>query len=254
MSYQQDAYQPVAFQSGAELNEFVNEITGVFSYFAPDMAFIFEDAFERAGISPQSIDTEKMYSALRSTHFILNSEWLNYGIRQWMVKQHTETVDAGDNVFDMPAGSVAMLNILSRRQSADVVLTAMSRQEYSELPSKTTPGRPNRFFVDKQYNQLQVYLWPVPEIDETLIFDYLRTAADPGVPTNTLEMAPAAVDCFTEGLAMRLAQKFNYKRYNDLRTSYGGPGYPSQIRGKLFYMRAGTGEDADLQLNFKRRR
>lgn len=253
MSYQQNAYQPVAFQAPGALVIDPGEITDVYSYFSPDIATMIEEAFERAGISPQSIDNEKMYSCMRSIQLMLNSEWLTYGARQWMVKQHTETITAGDNVFDLPEGSVDLLNIITRINGADVPMTVMTRQEYTELAVKTTQGRPNRFFVEKLYNVCRVFVWPVPTTDTDIAFDYLQTAADPGTPSNILEMAPPAIECFVSGLAMRLALKFNLERYQLLKDDYGGPHYPSVIRGKLFYMRAATGERAQISHNLRPR-
>lgn len=254
MSYQHNAYQPVAFQTGQVTLVTPGEITNVYNYFTPDMAFIMEDAFERAGISPQAIDNEKMYSAMRSMQLMLGSEWLTYGIRQWLVKQNTETITAGDNVFDMPVGSVEMLNIVSRRAGGDVPMYSMSRKEYTELAVKTTQGRPSRYFQDKEFNRNRVYVWPVPEIDTTVVYDYLQTAAEPGTASNILELASVAVECFTAGLAMRLALKFNNDRYSMLKEEYGGPQYPSRIGGLLFRMRAYSGENADVQFNFRKRR
>lgn len=254
MSFQANAFQANSFQTGVVISVNPGVITGVYNYFGPDIAFILEDAFERAGISPQAIDQEKMYSCMRSIRLMLNSEWLNYGVRQWMVKQDTEIITAGDNAFDMPVGSASMLTMVSRRNGADVPVYPMSRAEYTELAVKGTPGRPSRFFVDKEYNNRRVYLWPVADRDETILYDYLSALAEPGSPSNILELDPAVVECFTAGLAMRLALKFNKEFYKMLMEDYGGPQYPSVIRGKLFQMKVTTGEDTDMQLNFRPRR
>lgn len=253
MSYQLNAYQPIAFQQPGALVINPGAITDVYTYFSPDIGFMIEEAFERAGVSPQAIDNEKMYSCMRSVQLMLNSEWLNYGIRQWMVKQNTETLTAGDNVFDMPEGTVDLINMITRLNGSDVPMTAMSRQEYTELAVKTTQGRPNRFFVEKNYNQVRVFVWPVPNQNIDIAYDYLQTAADAGTASNVLEMAPAAIECFISGLAMRLALKFNIERYNLLKEDYGGPGYPSVVRGKIFQMRATTGERVSVSHNLRPR-
>jgi hypothetical protein len=51
-----------------------------------------------------------------------------------------------------------------------------------------------------------------------------------------------------------LAQKFQRDRYNELRIEYGGPAYPAKHEGKLFHMRAESGERADVSFRFPRGR
>ena len=251
--FQQGAFQPIAFQ-GPYTPTLTGTITDTYS-FDPDLAECFEDAFERAGMSVQGVSQEHIASAIRSTKFMLNSEWSTLGIKQWQIVQATQTTTTGDVDFDLPAGAIDVFYAMLRRGGVDIPMYPMSRTDYDAIPNKTARGRPNQYFVRKQYNRLTMFLWNAPENNtDIVVYDYFRQIADSGEMFNTLQMPPMAQDCFVTGLAMRLAQKFKRERYNELRMEYGGPYYPEKIGGKLFHMRAEAGERADVALRFPRGR
>lgn len=254
MGFQLPAFQIVAFQAPQLISPVGPGITDLYS-FDPDLADAIEEAFERAGIAPIAIGQAHIDSVLRSMRYMLNSEWSLLGMRQWMIVQDTYTTVTGQPYFDLPTGAIDVFNMMLRRQFADTQMYGISRSDYDAISTKGVEGRPNQFFVNKSYNRLRVYMWPVPENDtDTVVFDYLRQVSNAGQMYNTFQMPPLALDCFVTGLAMRLAQKFNRDRYNELRVEYGGPKYPEQQGGKLLHIRAQSGENADLQFTFSRRR
>lgn len=227
-------------------------ITTNYAYLAPELAEYFEEAFERAGVAPLSIGQEHIDSALRSVRFLF-SEWNTYGMREWMIKQHEETLSANDGEFDMPAGAIWIVNAVVRRDSRDTPMYPMSRSEYLELADKTAQGRPTRYFAEKRYNTVTMKLWQLPENStDIMVIDYVRTMANPGEMINNLELPPTAYEAFVAGLAMRLAQKFSPERYEGLKMDYGGRDYPERLGGKLYRMRASTGDDADVMFTFRR--
>lgn len=226
-------------------------ITSNFAYLAPEVAEYFEECFERAGVDPLAIGQTHIDSALRSVKFLF-SEWNTYGIREWMVDQVPQTMQAGEPSFDMPVGTLLVLNAVLRRSNRDTPMYPMSRAEYLEVPDKTVPGRPSRYFEDKRYDRVTIKTWQVAENStDIMVIDYLKVMSAPGEMGNTLQLPPMAYECFASGLAMRLAQKYNLDRYNQLRVDYGGSRYPQELGGKLFHMRAATGENTDVKFSFR---
>ena len=231
-------------------------ITGTFGNYSPELAEAFEEAFEMAGVRPLAIGAEHIESALRSVQLMLNSEWSTLGVRDWMVVQTTQTVTAGDPSYTAPAGCVDILRAVCRRSSRDTPLFRISRADYLDIADKNIEGRPDRYWVEKLYNQTNFTLWRVPEnSSDIIVYECLRQTADVGTMSNTLHMPPVALDCFHTGLAMRLALKFSSReRYQELKLLYGGPRYPEQYGGKLLQLRAATASGADVQFSFARPR
>lgn len=279
MNFQFDAFQPDAFQivysppisggssfqgggafqeggafQGVYVAPAIDGITGTYD-FDPDLAECLEDAWERAGVSPQGVGQELISSSLRSCKFMLNSEWSTLGIRTWMVQKVSYNTTPGDVAIVLPEGTVDVFYASLIRNGATVPMYPISRTDYNAITGKTRRGRPNQYFVDKRYNQTILLMWNAAEFaSDVLEVDVFRQIADAGEMFNTLQMPAVAKDCFVTGLAMRLAQKFNRERYQELRIEYGGPAYPVKYEGKLFQMRAETSERAAVQFRFPRGR
>lgn len=210
--------------------------------FDPDLAEYFDESFERSGMDPKAIGQDHITSALRSVKFMF-SEWVTFGIRQFLIVQTTQATTSGMASFNLPAGGIDIVNMQLRRSGRDTPMTRISRDEFRELASKTENGRPDRYFVDRQYNQVTVYLWRRGEnTTDFIVYDYYRRISDPGRMANTLQLPVHMQELFASGLAMRLAQKFKPERFAGLRDDYGGPAYPTRLGGKLEMAR---GEDRD---------
>ena len=53
------------------------------AYLSPDLASVFSECFERAGVEAKTIGNDHIESAFRSIALMLNSEWLTLGIRTY---------------------------------------------------------------------------------------------------------------------------------------------------------------------------
>jgi hypothetical protein len=223
--------------------------TGTYT-FSPEIAEIFEEAFERAGMAPQGIGGAHIRSALRSLKFMLNSEWSTIGVRQWMIDQGQETLSVGQTSFALPAGAIDVLHAVVRRNGQDIELDMVSRGDYLAIVDKHQKGRPDRYFVDRQASGPVMYIWQASENNtDVIVYDYFRQMQDVGEMTNTLQMPAYAYEACVSGLAYYLAVKFNPERAMGLRVAYGGAGYPARIDGgALERMRQEDRERGDLHL------
>lgn len=233
----------------------VEPASGPYTYFNPELAEMLEDAFERAGISPQNVGQEHLASALRSIRFQLFSEWPQNQLQHWLIRTYTQPLTPGIGTYLMPAGSIDVVNMTFVRQGVRTVIERTTRTDMTYLAAPATRGRPDRFWVDRQYRSNTIGLWLIPDqINDSLTYDYITLAANVGDMSAPLELPAIMQDAFITGLAMRLAQKFNIERYDMLRNEYGGPRYPERIGGKLQQAKWADRERADATMTFHRPR
>lgn len=219
--------------------------------FDPDIAEIFDEAFERAGIAPLAIGAAHVRSALRSLKFMLNSEWSTIGVRQWQIQEVQQPItEVGQKTFTLPAGGLDIMQAVLRRGNADIEMTGLSRSDYRIIVDKDQRGRPDRYFVDRQSATRTVYFWQAAEnTTDVIIYDLFRQMEDAGRMSNTLQMPSYAFDACAAGLAYRIAGKYSRDRMRELAVEYGGAGYPDRITGgALERMRQEDRERGDLHV------
>jgi len=223
--------------------------TGTYA-FNPDIAEIFDESFERAGIAPSAIGVGHIRSGLRSLKFMLNSEWSTIGVRQWQIAQGTQTLAPGMASLTLPAGGIDIMQAVLRRAGNDTELYPISRSDYLVITDKDLRGRPDRFFVDRRATGAVAYIWPCGENGTDIIaYDYFKQMQDVGEMSNTLNMPSHAWEACCAGLAYNLAVKYSPERIKLLAVAYGGSEYPHRINGgALERMRQEDRERGDIHL------
>ena len=181
--------------------------------FELDVADYVEEAFERCGLELRT--GYDLKTANRSLNLML-AEWANRGLNQWTINQKTLAMvkDTTSYTIDAvnPTATIDVLDAFIRETiggvSTDVPLSRMSRAEYANMSVKSSTGKPNQYFVDKQISPT-VTVWPAP--DQSAKYDiYLNVLsrmddADAGV--NTLQIPFRFYPCLAAGLAYYLALK-----------------------------------------------
>ena len=188
---------------------------------SPDLAECFDEAFERAKVDPSTIDVSHIISARRSVNFML-AEWATKDYHAFRVdrlsafalvtgtQQYTVDPSADGRVIDIQSMSLT-------RSSTDSPMWPMSRQEWMDIPNKTTRGRPSRYFADKRQNSVIIQLWPVPENStDTLLMDVMRKFQDAGASRFEPDIPYLMREAFVACLAAKLAQKYAPAFFNDL--------------------------------------
>lgn len=184
----------------------------------PELADMVDEAFERCKVDPGTLDVSHVISARRSMNFML-SEWAADDMHDFRIDRLDTPDNApialtkGENRYvidpDLDGRIIDINQVSLRRDATDTTIYPMSRQEWLDIPDKSTEGRPNRYFADKQQNQVDVTLWTVPENStDVLIMDVMRKFEDVGFGSDGPDITYYMREAFAAGLAYRLGRKF----------------------------------------------
>jgi hypothetical protein len=185
--------------------------------FELDVAEYVEEAYERCGLEVRT--GYDLKSAKRSLNLLL-ADWANRGLNQWTIKQRTITVVDGTGEYDVGNDVIDVLSVAVRRSGTDYSLTRLSRDGYLSIPNKSTQGRVNQFFLDRQVSP-KLKVWPVPDNNTDVIYyDALTRIDDADVYTNTMDLPFRFYPCLAAGLAYYIALKRAPNRVAMLKASY----------------------------------
>ena len=181
--------------------------------FEPDVAEYIEEAFERCGIELRT--GYDLKSATRSLNIML-AEWANRGLNQWTVIEKTADMVASTSTYNIDStNSTAPIDVLdvfiretTGSETIDIPLSRLSRAEYSHVTNKSTTGKPNQYFVNKQLSPT-VTVYPVPDLSSkyTLHMNVLTRMDDADSATNTMDLPFRFYPCLTAGLAYYMSMK-----------------------------------------------
>jgi hypothetical protein len=185
--------------------------------FELDVAEYVEEAFERCGLEVRT--GYDLKTARRSLNLLL-ADWANRGLNQWTIKQRSLTMVTGDGEYDLGADVIDVLSVVVRRSGTDYSLERLSRDQFLTIPNKTTQGRPNQFFLDRQLTP-NLKIWPVPENStDVVLYDALTRMDDADDYTNTMDLPFRFYPCLAAGLAYYIALKRAPNRVQMLKAVY----------------------------------
>ena len=185
--------------------------------FELDVADYIEEAFERCGLEVRT--GYDMKTAKRSLNFML-AEWANRGLNQWTIVQRTQALTQGTQEYALATDTIDILSLVVRRSDTDFALQRVSRDQFLNIPTKTTQSRPTQFFLDRQVTP-NLKVWPTPENStDTLVFDVLTRMDDADTFTNTLDMPFRFFPCLAAGLAYYISIKRAPNRAQLLKAMY----------------------------------
>jgi len=185
--------------------------------FELDVADYVEEAFERCGLEVRT--GYDLKTAKRSLNLML-AEWANRGLNQWTIKQRTVTMVSGTGNYNLGTDVIDILSVVVRRSSTDYSLDRISRDTYLSIPNKSTTGRPNQFFLDRQITP-DLKVWPVPDNSTDVIYyDALVRMDDADAYTNTMDIPFRLYPCLAAGLAYYISIKRQPNRTQMLKAMY----------------------------------
>jgi len=181
---------------------------------------LIEEAFERCGMRPTS--GYQLSSARRSLN-LLFLDWANRGLNLWTIEQATFALVQGTSSISLPTDVVNVLEAIIRQNNqginTDVYIERISREDYLNVPDKTTQARPAQFYVERT-NVPKVYFYPAADQNYTFVYYRIRRIQDAGDYTNTADVNFRFLPCLASGLAYYLALKFAADRVAALKTIY----------------------------------
>jgi len=181
---------------------------------------LIEEAFERCGMRPTT--GYHLTSARRSLN-LLFLDWANRGLNLWTIEQATYTLTQGVNEISLPTDTVNVLEAIIRQNSqgvnSDVYIERISREDYLNVPDKTSESRPAQFYVQRT-NTPKVFFYPAADQTYTFVYYRIRRIQDAGVYTNTSDVNFRFLPCLTSGLAYQLSLKFAPDRTPALKAIY----------------------------------
>jgi hypothetical protein len=203
-----------------------------------DLAEIFEEAFERAGLEMRGgYDVKKA----RRCFNMLTTEWANMGYNLWTVEQGTTSLTAGTHTYSLDADTIDIIEHYIRDSgSKDYQLSRIKLNEYASKVDKTTAntGRPTQIFIQRLVASTSVIVWPTPDTAYTLVYWRLAyiDALSSGLGSGTsADIPPRFIPAIIMGLAFHLAQSYN--------ESSGRIPFLQQEYGRQFDMAAGEDRD-----------
>lgn len=246
-------------------------VSGIYSYYTPDIAAIMAEVFERSGVDAKSPGNDHMDSFFRSLNLLLNSEWQNLNMRTWMMQLLNFTTTpgygspgTGGSIVPLPGNVLAVQpGAILRRDNRDTPINPMSREEYLEIPDKTQTGRPDRYFVERlsfataPLAAVNMYLWRAPENNTDQIFYWaFCVMSQPGDDlTYTLDVRPEMLEALHAGMAAKMAMKFKPERYQELQIYYrGGDPNPRNVGGVLALALDANRDFGDVRFTISRTR
>ena len=179
-----------------------------------------EEAFERCGMRMTS--GYQLNSARRSLNLVF-LDWANRGLNLWTIEQKTYALTQGTADITLDPDTVNVLSAVirdtSQGQQTDITIDRISREEYLNVPDKTTQARPAQFYVQRA-NTFKVFFYPAADQAYTFVYYRIRRIQDAGDYTNTADVNFRFLPCLASGLAYYLALKFAPERVAALKAMY----------------------------------
>jgi len=194
--------------------------------FELDVADYVEEAFERCGIELRT--GYDLKTANRSLNLML-AEWSNRGLNQWIITEKTVAMVKDTKTYNIDSSNatapIDVLDVFIREtvssETTDLPMTRLSRAEYSNIATKSTTGKPNQFFINKQITPT-INVWPTPDKSSTytIHMNVLTRMDDADAATNTLDVPFRFYPCLAAGLAYYISLKRAPERTALLKSLY----------------------------------
>lgn len=158
----------------------------------------------------EPLQAVELAQGIRALNMMLNT-WQADGVKTWTLTEGTFTLVQGTASYLFGSGGtfttvpLELTDVRLTRDSIDLPIQALSRQEYFALPNKTTQSRPVSYYYDRQRDTGRMYVWPTADSGlGTIGFTYRRHINDAGDGTNTLDLPDEWAEAVCYGLAKRL--------------------------------------------------
>lgn len=160
-----------------------------------------------AGETPSA---EDMADALEELNVMLKG-WQLSGPNLWRQTFGSVALVAATSTYTLSPKPFRVIECRYRNTSGiDLPMMELNRQDYVDLPQKTSTGTPTQFYVDYQRAATTLYVWPVPSFvtTETVQYTYQRAFEDLDSLNNDIDIPSEYLDVIGYALADRLQETF----------------------------------------------
>lgn len=194
---------------------------------APSFADLMRTAYGRIQIRQPSFTADHMWQAVMAANLLM----CDFGVvdvpNLWKVTLLSINLVQGQATYSVPKNVVAILDyylqlplVGDNTQTQDIVVSPISRTEYSTQPDKTLQARPTSVWWDRQINST-VTLWPTPDQNGPYVLRFyaMTQTQDVVLPQGaTVDIPWRFNEAFTAGLAAKLAITYPPPPPNSIET------------------------------------
>lgn len=156
------------------------------------------------GETPTSDDAD----AARQELELMLKGWQNKGYNLWTKTSGTLALTTAASYTLSPIRPMRILSARFKRGTTEQSMQELTRQEYDDMPIKTTLGTPTTFYYDRQREAAKLYVWPAlsAAAGETIEFTYDREVDDVSTLTAVIDVPGEWWDAVVYNLAARLLE------------------------------------------------
>ena len=189
--------------------------------FSLNAATAIEEAYELAGLEYRT--GYDGVTARRSMN-IMFADWSNRGVQLWEVESVSLTLTEGQTSYTLNEYDIDILDAVIRRdvnsQQTDFQIDRIDRNEYLNIPNKTTKARCTQYYV-KRTTTPTLFVWPAPENSTDVFVSYRwKRIQDITASVNDTDIPSRFMPCLVSGLAFYIAMKKNPEKAQILEALY----------------------------------
>jgi len=142
---------------------------------------IITQALRKAGIVAFGDDAEaEEAEAARDELELMLKGWQNKGYNLWTKTAMSMPLTTAAAHTLTPVRPLRILSARFKRSGTETPMESMTRDEYDNLPVKSSTGQPTQFYYDRQREAAVFYVWPIMASvsGETLEITYDREVDD----------------------------------------------------------------------------
>lgn len=163
----------------------------------------------------QALDADEAAAAMETLNLMLKS-WQRKGPHLWSKREGTITLTNATTSYDLATAPNALnpLRILAARyrdaNSNDLPMRLFTREQYFDLPIKSSSGIPTQYYFDPQIGTPTFYVWPVKATitTETIRTTYQERIDDIDDLGNSLGIPQEWLETVAYSLAARLLDPY----------------------------------------------
>lgn len=161
-------------------------------------------------------DAEQGEDAMQALTLMLKS-WQKYE-SLWRLTEGSVTLVANTVNYTLSPMPHRVVSARYYNGTTDTPMSLFTREEYFDLPLKTSTGTPTQYYVDYQRDSAVLYVWqPLASVSaQTVKYTYQRKFEDVDALTNNLDIRQEHLELVGYNLASRLAD--DYGRGGEITT------------------------------------